>query len=235
MWFSQIKSENLKLYLRGVRILEEKQKKKLRLYLFLGLGYVGAVEMYRNFFQEEWERECWVPQWVLHSRREHYVNTEYTRLKEGLPITFSMANWDAESKMVYHVDTHGNHRYEKIVLPPYHYGKLNSPQAIERFYKLSVYNMKRSSRNDLDNYLRHKTITLGDWIIAVYYSFNLWTQSFDPFFYKPEIFYSKEREMLWVNLQTDNKPKTILRVLDLLILKLQALNSAPPQPPSISN
>jgi hypothetical protein len=221
MWFSQIRSANLKLYLRGVRILEEKQQKKYRKVWVGILGYVCLVEVWRSFFQEEWERKSWVPQWVIHSRREHYINTEYSRLKAGLPTTFTVTNYDSESKMVYHMDTSGNHRYEKIVLPPYTYGELSSAKAIENFYKISVYNMNKGSRIDLDNYLRFKTITLGDWITAVYFKFNTATRSFDPFFYKPEFFYDKEREMMRLNLQTDDKPRTILRVLKILAEKLE--------------
>ena len=225
MWFSQIRSENFKLYLRGVKILEEKQKKFWKKYFFAGVFYWSLVELYRTFFQEEWERKNWTPEWVLNSRREHYINNEYTRLKQGLKTTFSITNWDEEAKMVYHVETFGNHRYEKIVLPPYHYGKLSNPKAIEKFYKLSMYNMKKNIRNDLDNYLRYKTVTLGDWAIAVYYNFNLWTHSFDPFFYKPDWTYNKDFEQLELNLQTDNKNDTILRIIKVLIYKLRRLES----------
>ena len=127
--------------------------------------------------------------------------------------------------MIYHVDAHGNHRYEKIVLPPYHYGKLNNPLAIENFYKMSVYNMKKNDRYDLDNYLRHKTVTLGDWIIAIYYYFNIWTKSFDPFFYKPYLMYEKEKKMIDLNLQTDNKPLIIIRILDMIIDNLKTIEN----------
>jgi hypothetical protein len=225
MWFTQIKSENLKQYLRGIKILEEKQKKYWRKYFYLAVGYLIAVEAHRDFFQEEWERKTWVPEWVLHSRREHYINYEYYRLKAGLQTTFSISNWDTEAKMVYHVDTSGRHRYEKIILPSYSYGKINQPEAVEKFYRQSVYNIKKDIRNDLDNYLRHKTVTLGDWLIAVYYYFNIRTKSFDPFFYKPEFLYHKDREALELNLQTDNKPKTIERILRILIRKLKKLES----------
>lgn len=221
MWFSKLKSENFKLFLRGVKILEEKHQKRYRIYFYLGILYYISVESYRNFIQEEWERHTWVPQWVLHCRREHYINNEYNRLKLELPITFSMSNWDPESKMVYHVDTFGNHKYEKIVLPPYTYGSLNSPEAIEKFYKFSVYSLNRNKRNDLDNYLRFKTVTLGDYILGVYYTFNVLTRSFDPFFYKPEYFYRKDQEELFVNLQSPNKPETILRIMENLERQLK--------------
>ena len=188
----------------------------------MALAYVGFFETWRTFFQEEWEKTTWVPNWVLHSRREHYINTEYTRLKQGLFTRFSMTNWDAESKMVYHVDSQGNHRYEKIVLPAYTYGKLSSPQAIERFYRLSAYNMKKNHRNDLDLYLQYKTVTLGDWLIAIYFYFNIYTRSFDPFFYKPDFSYEKEGQMSYLNLQTDNKPRTVLRAIELILLKLKS-------------
>ena len=222
MWFSRIKSQNLKLYLRGVRILEEKQQKRYLKFGYFLVFYLSFVEFYRTFFQEEWERKTWIPKFVLHSRREHFINTEYYRLKSGLPTTFSMSNYDFESKMVYHMDTNGNHRYEKIVLPPYTYGELSSPSSIEQFYKFSVYNMNKTARNDLDNYLRFKTVTLGDWVTAVYYKFNVYTHSFDPFFYKPEFLYEKDRDMLLLNLQTDNKPDTILRILSYTAEKIQS-------------
>ena len=53
MWFSRIKSENLRLYLRGVRILEEKQQKRLGIYLYVGFCYYLLIEFHRTFFQEE--------------------------------------------------------------------------------------------------------------------------------------------------------------------------------------
>jgi hypothetical protein len=213
MWFSSIRSPNLQLYLRGVRILEEKGVKRARLPAAFIAFAVFIVEGYRIWWMEEWERNYWTPEFVMKSRREHYVNEHYNRLKLGLETTFEITNWEKESKMVYHVDTQGNHRYEKIILPAYHYGKLESPEELERFYRLSVYNMNKDKRNDLDNFLRAKTITLGDWLIAIYYLFNVKTQSFDPFFYKPEIFYQLDRESLFLNFQTSDKPRTILRVL----------------------
>lgn len=225
MWFSQIKSENLKLYLRGVRIIEEKAVKRGRLAAVAVLAYGVTVEMFRIFWQEEWEREFWTPKWVLRSRREHYVNEEYMKLKEKVQTTFEITNWDKESKMVYHVDTLGNHRYEKIILPAYHYGSLESSESIEKFYKLSVYNMNKDKRNDIDNYLRHKTVTLGDWITAVYYHFNVLTRSFDPFFYRPSYFGQLDKESLYLNFQTSNKPSTILRVLNYSIQVLQYIES----------
>ena len=226
MWFSQIKSENLKLYLRGVRIIEEKAAKRGRFAALCLLAYGAAVETTRLFWQEEWEREFWTPDWVLSSRREHYVNEVYMKLKDKQQTTFEITNWDKESKMVYHVDTLGNHRYEKLILPAYHYGSLESTTSIEKFYKLSVYNMNKNKRNDLDNYLRHKTLTLGDWLIALYYHFNVLTQSFDPFFYKPSYFSQLDQESLYLNLQTSDKPSTILRLLNYssqVLLYLESL------------
>lgn len=223
MWFSGIQSENLKLYLRGVRIIEEKVKKRYRKGLiFAGLLYAG-IESYRIYWQEEWERDVWVPNFVLNSRREHYINTEYNRLKLGLNTTFCITNWDPDSKMVYHVDTNGNHRYEKIVIPPYHYGALEDVKAIERFYKLSVYRMNKDKRNDLDNFLRHKTVTLGDWLIGCYFVINVKTKSFDPFFYKPELMYWKDRENLILNFQSSDKLSTVLRVIDWIIERIKLL------------
>lgn len=221
MWFSGIRSENLKLYLRGVRIIEEKLKKRYRKVLVLGCFYWTVVELYRTYWQEEWERDVWVPRFVLNSRREHYINTEYNRLKLGVNTTFCITNWEAESKMVYHVDTQGNHRYEKIVIPPYHYGALGDVKAVERFYLSAVYRMNKDKRNDLDNFLRFKTVTLGDWLIGCYFVFNVKTKSFDPFFYKPEFMYWKDRENLFLNFQTSDKLRTILRVIDWAVEKIK--------------
>ncbi|CAG9315833.1 unnamed protein product [Blepharisma stoltei] len=220
-WFSRIKSENIKAYLRGVKILEEKQQRRYRKLLYLAAAYLFGHEIHRTFFQEEWERKIWVPNWVLYSRREHYINTEYVRLREGYPTTFTFSNWDPESKMIYHVDLQGNHNFEKIVLPPYHYGALKDPNVVEHFSRLAAYNLNRNKRYDLDNYLRHKTVTLGDWITAVYYYFNILTRSFDPFWYKPEFYYKKEREMIALNFQRDNKPDTIKDIVKYAELKLR--------------
>jgi hypothetical protein len=149
-WFSRLRSENLKLYLRAVKILEERQSGRHRFLLHLGLGYWGAVELYRIYRQEEWERSSWVPQWVLYSRREHYLNYEYVRLRNGQLGTFTCSNWDPESRMMYHLDRRGNHSFEKIVLPHYHYGSLRDPVQIERFSRLAAYNLNKHKRYDLD-------------------------------------------------------------------------------------
>mmetsp|Transcript_7848 Transcript_7848/g.15072 ORF Transcript_7848/g.15072 Transcript_7848/m.15072 type:complete len:222 (+) Transcript_7848:5377-6042(+) len=208
--FSRLRSENLKMYLRGVKILEENQSARHRPLLYIVLGYFASVELYRTYRQEEWERASWVPGFVLYSRREHYLNYEYVRLRNGQTACFTCSNWDPEAKMMYHVDRKGNHAFEKIVLPHYHYGNLNDPAQIERFSKLALYNLNKNKRYDLDNYLRHKTVTLGDWLCAIYFNFNRWCRSFDPFFYRLQYFYDKERAMLALNLQRDDKPNLIV-------------------------
>lgn len=52
-------------------------------------------------------------------------------------------------------------------------------------------------------------MTLGDWLSAVYFNFNRWTKSFDPFFYRPQFFYDRERALIALNLQRDDKPSLI--------------------------
>lgn len=148
--FSRLRSENLKLYLRAIKILEERQAGRHRPLLYAVLGYFGTVELYRIYRQEEWERTSWLPDFVLYSRREHWLNYEYVRLRNGETACFTCSNWDPESKMMYHLDRKGNHAFEKIVLPHYHYGSLTDPQQIERFSRLASYNLNKHKRYDLD-------------------------------------------------------------------------------------
>jgi hypothetical protein len=149
-WFAKLRSERIKLYLRGIKILEEKQTRKLRPLLYISAGYLIYTELSRIYTQEEWERGSWVPAWVLHSRREHYINTEYVRLRRGKPATFTFSNWDPGAQMMYHIDRVGNHSFEKIVLPPYHYGALKDAEQVERFSRVAVYNLNKNKRYDLD-------------------------------------------------------------------------------------
>jgi hypothetical protein len=52
-------------------------------------------------------------------------------------------------------------------------------------------------------------VTLGDWVCALYFKLNQLTSSFDPFFYRPQYFYDRERQLLSLNLQRDDKPSLI--------------------------
>lgn len=161
-WLSRLKSPRLRLYLAGVRTLEEKQVLYGRKWLYLGVCYWCYWEVKRTFLQEEWERKSWVPPWVLTSRREHYINNEYVRKREGKTTVFTFSNWDQTSGMVYHVDNKGNHVYEKLVLPKYYHGVLENTEDVKYLSRLAMYNMNKNKRYDLDNYLNHRTVTLGD-------------------------------------------------------------------------
>lgn len=52
-WFARIKSENLKSYLRALKVLEEKQHRKLRKPLYLAVIYVFGVEIHKAYLEEE--------------------------------------------------------------------------------------------------------------------------------------------------------------------------------------
>mmetsp|Transcript_3106 Transcript_3106/g.4793 ORF Transcript_3106/g.4793 Transcript_3106/m.4793 type:complete len:229 (+) Transcript_3106:621-1307(+) len=211
-WFIKLRSEHLKSYLRGIKILEEKKTKYYRKYLLAALVYVSLVEAKRTFLQEEWERDSWVPQWVLKARRENYTNMEFYRRKRNKPVTFTFTNWDEDSQMFIHVNEE-TVDFEKLVLPVHYYGQVSTEEDTQLIAKMAAYYKNKNKKKDLDNYLRHKTVTLGDWLVAVYYYFNIWTKSFDPYFYKPSFLYKNEQDMIELNMQRDNKPEVIVDLL----------------------
>lgn len=220
-WFYVLRSERLKNYIRGVHLVERHRERKWRPLLYV-LGIYGiAVELHRTYLQEEWNRGSWVPHWVLHSRREHYINSIYAALRSGRTPHFTFSNWDPNTAMMYHVDREGQHNFERIVLPAYHYGALKDPWHIEHFSRLAVYNVNKAKRYDIDNYLRHRTVTLGDWITALYYYFNTWTNSFDPFWYRPDFIEKAEVLYIALNLRRDDKPSAIVDLVKYLRLKAQ--------------
>ena len=223
-WFTLLTSERLKNYIRGVNLLEKYRARRWRPLLYFLSAYIAAVEWHRTYLQEEWNRGTWVPQWVLFSRREHYINGVYVSLRTGKKPSFTFSNWDPVAGMMYHVDRDGNHSFEKIVLPSYHYGALKDPWHVEHFSKLAVYNVNKAKRYDLDNFLRVKSVTLGDWVTAGYYYCNTLTRSFDPFWYRPEFFERSEMLHLALNLQRDNKPSTITDIVHYFSLKRSSLS-----------
>lgn len=69
--------------------------------------------------------------------------------------------------------------------------------------------------------MRVKTVTLGDWLCAVYYYFNVVTRSFDPFFYRPDFIYNLERLKISVNLERDEKPKVLGDILKYIRIVIE--------------
>ncbi len=157
--YIRMKSKNIKLILKGFKVLKEEsiykadfQKyNKYKYLLLFGLASYIFLFIRHNYFQFEFQKRkqssLFIPKFIYRIRKEHYIYWEKSRLTRGLPTTFSYYNYDKESGMLNITNKYGETKVEKLLFKPGTESKeiLSNPY-MELIYKEKIFNMGRANR-----------------------------------------------------------------------------------------
>ena len=144
-----------------------------------------------------------IPEYVYNVREESYLYWELARLSKKLPRTFTYYKWG--DSLMYEIDKDGNQI-------PYHthasientntfnsfLHEYNFPASPERHAHIMLYLKHIRNPYNLQNFLRSKSINIGDWLRAGYFFVyrelgltNRWR--YDEFVAKPGVYYNWEK------------------------------------------
>ena len=157
--YIRMKSKNLKLILKGFKVLKEEsifkaefqrynKYKYLLLFSFASYAFLYIKHNYFQFeFQKRKQSSIFIPKFVYRIRKEHYIYWEKSRQTRGLPTTFSYYNYDKESDMLNITNKNGESRVEKLLFKPGRESKeiLSNPY-MELIYKEKILNLGRANR-----------------------------------------------------------------------------------------
>ncbi|KAL4498318.1 hypothetical protein ABPG72_013124 [Tetrahymena utriculariae] len=209
-------------------------------------GYFWLKQQLKFEFDQRPQINILIPEFIYKSRREHHVYWEMSRLARGKSTTFTHYIWDDESQMVYYIDKKGKQTFEKNIFsrerldvsdnPLFEKilrARSITPKLFKRGNELIAYTKHMENRYDLDNYLHQKSITISDWVRAVYYQIWLKFQlsnryRYDHFIGKYDFIYDFEKVKLALNIQGKNQVsqttdylKVFINFTDYLINSLQ--------------
>lgn len=152
-----------------------------------------------------------------------------------MPATFEYYYYDVLTDFTFHVDLHGQHREEKNVFTQekielkenIQFEKIfrqyfwnRTPTLIKEGNLLIAYTKHRFNRFELDNFLHHKTVTLGDWLRGAWWVWQTHLGLTNAYYYdhivgRSDVWYELEKMKLAINLpdfQDEEKHLKYLKV-----------------------
>jgi len=186
------KNKMFQLYFIGLKgFFEAPRRRGYRAYLhaavllgsLLGLKYL--LHGVRTEFEILNNPNFLIPRFVYQSREDHYRYWELSRLSRQKSALFSFYDYDPVSDFMFYYYDSGMQLSEKNYLNIEKLENVNNPlfekyirefrqsQTRESLIKgnlLSAYNKNIGNPLELKNYLHFKTVNLGDWIRALYYT-----------------------------------------------------------------
>lgn len=115
-----------------------------------------------------------IPSYVYKVREENYIYWETVRVAKGMPTFLTYYKWD--ENLMFEIDRKGNQtpllahksiETSETFQSPLH--EYNFPATPETHSRIVLYLKNINNPYDLQNYLRIKPITIGDWLRTGYY------------------------------------------------------------------
>lgn len=168
-----------------------------------------------------------VPEYVYRVREESYTYWEVARIAHQLPTTFTYHKWG--ENVMFEIGRRGEQTpflshaaIENASTFTSFLHEYNFPASPQRHSEIVMYLKHLKNPYDLQNYLRGKSVNVGDWLRALYYMVyrelgltNRWR--YDEFVSKPQVYYSWEKIKLAFLLSRDRQK--LYSILDRVELR----------------